>query len=277
MQSVSVNRNIEKIVVATVLATSLYSSDLGYTNSFNFANMNGMCSDTFPKSVLDRNGCFRSTLMFTSRFELPYLDVPTDIDYKIKKDTDISSAYLTAKYSLENIIVKFLGNYQYNSLYPDSGYGNTTLSVGYHIDPTDSIAISVTEIASFPFGNTGDYNIPTYTSILDLRYRLTPEYDLFDTIGYTMYSNTQIQPMAPYQNTYRFQSGFRYKNDPKFSVSTSYREETSKYQDIPKDSNVNLNCRYKFTKQLNTDLNVSQGIISGAKGEQYSMSLNYQF
>jgi len=264
-------------LVALLISTSLF----GYTDS----DMDGVedaydkCPQTLFSDLVDLNGCTIQSTQNSLHFDLIFAEEYSKINYASQEYSNTWTTSFEADIYLKNWIFQGFTSY-YRSDLSDAmanGWNDTLINVLYRITPTEKLTLYpgigiVLPTYKSSYGNEA----VDYTALLNLQYKIDSTKYLFGGYSHTWVNDKDVAK-ATYQNTQMFQAGFGYQLTPKSTLSISYNQNDTIYQDIESVKSIHAGYMQNIGSHWSIGGDYGYGLSDSASDHSLIIGLKYHY
>ncbi|HZF70683.1 DUF3187 family protein [Sulfuricurvum sp.] len=264
-------------LVLLLISTSL----LGYTDS----DMDGVedpydkCPQTLFSDLVDLDGCAIQSTQNTIHYDLILAEEYSKINYASLQNSDTWTTSFEADIYLKNWILQGLTSY-YSSNSTDTtanGWNDTLINVFYRVTPTEKLTLYPGIGVVIPTYKSGYGNEAVdYSVLLNLQYAIDSTKYLFGGYSYTWVNDTNVI-QATYQNTQMFQAGLGYQLTPKSTISLSYNQYDTIYQDLEPVRSVRAGYMQNISTHWSIGGDYGYGLSDSASDHSFIIGLKYHY
>jgi len=256
------------------------ASLFGYTDS----DMDGVedsldeCPQTPFTDLVDIHGCSISTPSVI-HYDLIMDEEYSQINYASQQYSDTLTTSFEADLYIKNWRLQGLASY-YSADSADTsptGWNDTLINIFYRVTPTEKLTLTPGFGVVIPTYKSGYHNEAVdYTALVDFQYRIDSTKYLFGGYSYTWVNDKDVT-QAAYQNTQGFQLGMGYSLTPKSTVSLSYNQNDTIYQNVKTVQTVSAGYTQTINAHWLAGVNYSYGLSDSASDHSVIVGLKYHY
>lgn len=264
-------------LVLLLISTTL----LGYTDSDmdGVEDSNDKCPQTLFSDLVDLDGCAIKSTQTTLHYDLMIAEEYSKINYASLQYSDTWTTLLEADVYLKNWMFQGITSY-YHSNTSDAapnGWNDTILNIFYRVTPSEKLTLYPGIGVVIPTYKSGYNNEAVdYTALINFQFEIDSTKYLFGGYSYTLVNDRDVMKVS-YQNTQMFQMGTGYQLTPKSTVSLSYNQNDSIYQDTKTIQTLSAEYTQNISSHWSIGVDYGYGLSDTASEYSFIVGLKYHY